>query len=55
LILNTDEYKVQVLTLRGDDWAGNNLRFTDYCEALNSVLGLAKRWLMVQHVRVVAA
>lgn len=56
LLIETHEYKVEVQT--ADDpyaWNGNQRRFERWEEAAEHGISLARRWMAVERVRVVAA
>jgi len=55
LFFNTPKYKYMVKTIGENGWNGNGVTFTDCWKAYNDALALARRWQLVERVKVVAA
>jgi hypothetical protein len=53
LLFDTERYRMQVKTINGTGWHGNELVFTDWFAAYRYVLDLAGRWTLVDEVRVI--
>lgn len=55
LLFNTERYKYLVQVSSEQGWHGNGMTYENWVEAYNGALGLAKRWVLVERVKVVAA
>ncbi|WP_100503994.1 DUF3846 domain-containing protein [Mycobacteroides abscessus] len=55
LLFNTEKYRYLVKTIGENGWHGNGIVLDDPWKAYNDALGLARRWTLVERVRVVAA
>ena len=55
LLFNTDEYRYEVRVINEDGWHRNGMKYSDWVAAANGALGLARRWILVEAVKVIAA
>lgn len=55
LLFNTERYRYLVKTYGENSWNGNGVTYTDWLSAYNGAQSLARRWTLVEEVRVVAA
>lgn len=55
LLFKTERYRYLVKTIGEDGWHGNGVIFDDWVRAYNDALSLARRWTLVERVKVVSA
>lgn len=55
LLFNTEQYRYLVKTIGEEGWHKNGVTYDDWVAAYNGAQDLARRWALVEKVKVVAA
>jgi hypothetical protein len=55
LLFHTEQYRYLVQVTNDDTWNGNGVTYDNWVDAYNGGLALAKRWILVENVKVIAA